>query len=156
MDQKNGSTPHQNPYFGTTFPNPLIIRKKNGSIKFVLDTTHRNSDTDKSSESWPLALLAKQLALTTKNYNSAIDFIYTYAHATFDDETKNLTAFSSGDKIFAFIGRVYGFIGFRHAFTQQFFFQRTDPTRICPGLIWRYLTHVKLKNRYAATYQTTT
>ena len=53
-----GSTPHEKPIYGTTFLNPFTIIKKNDSIKNVLDARHLNSNTDQSSESWPMEPLA--------------------------------------------------------------------------------------------------
>ena len=43
--------------------------------------------------------------------------MYAYEHATLDDETLELTGFSSGDKFVAFIRRVYGFKGLPNFFT---------------------------------------
>ena len=123
-----GSTPHEKPNYGTTFLNPLIIIKKNDSIKIVLDARHLNSNTDQSSESWPLEPLATQLARADKKYKSAIDLMYAYAHATLDEETIKLTGFSSGDRLFAFIRDFYGLKGLPIFFTQQMstFFKKND------------------------------
>ena len=64
-------------------------------MKNVLDTGHLNSNTDQSSESWPLDSLASQLAKANKKFKSAIDLMYAYSHATLVDETSKLTGFSS-------------------------------------------------------------
>ena len=64
-----GSTPHEKPNYGTIFLNPLIVIKKNDTIKNVLDARHLNSNTDQSSESWPLEPPATQLAQADKNKN---------------------------------------------------------------------------------------
>ena len=45
-----GSTPFEKPSYGTTFLNPLIIKKKNDSTRLVLDTRYLNTNTDQSSE----------------------------------------------------------------------------------------------------------
>ena len=37
-----GTAPHEKPAYRTIFLNPLIVSKKNDSIKFVLDCTHSN------------------------------------------------------------------------------------------------------------------
>ena len=98
-----GSSAQDKPVYGTTYFNPLIIIPKGDSIKFVLDARHLNSSTEQSDESWPIEPLAPQLARANKNYKSAIDFMYTYAHTPLDEDTNKLTSFSSGDKLFAFI-----------------------------------------------------
>ena len=84
-----------------------------------MDARHLNSNTDQSSESWPLEPLATQLARANKKYKSAIDLMYAYAHATLDEETIKLTGFSSGDRLFAFIRGFYGLKGLPIFFTQQ-------------------------------------
>ena len=48
-----GSTPNEKLTYGTIILNPLIIIRKNDSIKIVLDARLLNSNTDQSSESWP-------------------------------------------------------------------------------------------------------
>ena len=54
------------PNFDTTYFNPLIIIPKGDSIKCVLDARHLNSNTEQSDESWPIELLAPQLARAKK------------------------------------------------------------------------------------------
>ena len=51
--------------------------------------------------------------------------MYAYAHVPLDEETINLTSFSSGDKLFAFIRGFYGLKGLPNFFTNQMskFFQ---------------------------------
>ena len=117
--KQTGSMPHEKPNYGTAFLKPLIIIKKKNSIKIVLDARHLNSNTDQSTESWPLEPLARQLARANKNYKSAIDLMYAYARATLDDETIKLTGFSHGGKLLAFIREVYGLKGLQNFFTQQ-------------------------------------
>ena len=56
--------------------------KKIDSIKIVLVARHLNSNTDQSSESWPLEPSATQLAKTFHEYKYAIDPMYAYARAT--------------------------------------------------------------------------
>ena len=56
------STPHEQPCFGTTFLNPLIIMKNNDSFKTVLDARPLKSNTDQSPDARPLELLATQPA----------------------------------------------------------------------------------------------
>ena len=60
-----------------------------------------------------------------KKYKSAIDLIYAYAHVPLDEETINVTRFSSGDKLFAFIRGFCGLKGLPNFFTKQMskFFQ---------------------------------
>ena len=106
-----GSSPQDKPVYGTTYLNPLIIIPKGDSIKCVLDARHRNSNTEQSDESWPIEPLAPQLARANKEYKSAIDLMYAYAHTPLDEETIKLTSFSSGDKLFAFIRGFYGLKG---------------------------------------------
>ena len=85
----------------------------------MFDARHLNSNTDHSSESWPLEFLATQLAGTNKNKKSAIDLFYAYAHATLDHESIKVTGFSSGYQLFAFIRGFHGLIGLLNFFTQQ-------------------------------------
>ena len=47
----------------------MIVIKKNVSIENVLDAGHLKSNTDLPSESWPLEVLATQLARAIKNIN---------------------------------------------------------------------------------------
>ena len=54
------------PNYDTTYFNPLIIIPKGDSIKCVLDARHLNSNTEQSDESWPIELLAPQLARAKK------------------------------------------------------------------------------------------
>ena len=61
-----GSNPSENPIYGTTFLNPLIIIPKGDTIKLVLDSLNLNSNTDQSFESWPIEPLASQLARANK------------------------------------------------------------------------------------------
>ena len=84
-----------------------------------MDARHLNSNTDQSSESWPLEPLATELARSNKKFKAAIDLMYAYAHATLDDEIFELTGLSSGHKTFPFIGRFYGLKGLRNFFRQQ-------------------------------------
>ena len=120
-----GSTPEEKQNIGTTFLNPLIIIPKGDTIKIVLDARHLNSCTNQTFESWPIEPLAPQLARANKKYKSAIDLMYAYAHVPLDEETINLTSFSSGDKLFAFIRGFYGLKGLPNFFTKQMskFFQ---------------------------------
>ena len=62
--------------------NPVLILKTIDSIKIVLVARHLNSNTDQSSESWPLEPSATQLAMTINDYKYAIDPMYAYARAT--------------------------------------------------------------------------
>ena len=70
-------------------------------------------------ESWPIEPLVPQLARANKKYKSAIDLLYAYAHAPLDEDTIELTSFSSGDKLFAFIRGFYGLKGLPNFFTKQ-------------------------------------
>ena len=90
-------------------------------MKCVLDARHLNSKTEQSDESWPIETLAPQLARANKNYKFAIDLMYAYAHAHLDEGTIKLTSFSSGDKLFAFIGGFYGLKGLPNFFTKQMY-----------------------------------
>ena len=45
--------------------------------------------------------------------------MYAYVHTPLDEETNKLTGNSSGDKLYAFIRRVYGFKGLLNFFTKQ-------------------------------------
>ena len=101
-----GSSPQDKPVYGTTYLNPLIIKPKGDSIKCVLDARHLNSNTEHSDESWPIEPLAPQLARANKKYKCAIDLMYAYAHSPFNEETINLTSFSSGDKLFLLLYEV--------------------------------------------------
>ena len=110
----------KNKNIGTTFLNPLIIIPKGDTNEIVLDARHLNSCTNQTFESWPIEPLAPQLARANKKYKSAIDLMYAYAHVPLDEETVNLTSFSSGDILFAFIS---GFYGLKR--TSKFFY-KTD------------------------------
>ena len=103
-----GSTPHDIPKFGTTSLNPLIIIKRNDFFKNVLNARHFKSNFDQSSESWPLELLATQLAKEKKKYKSALALLYANEHATLNDAAIKQAGFSSGDKLLAFIRRFIG------------------------------------------------
>ena len=93
--------------------------KKNDSFKIVLHARHLNSHTNRSSKSWPLELVGKQLARANEKHKSAIDLLYAYAHATLDDETIKSTRFLSGVKLFAFNRGFYGLKVLPFFFTQQ-------------------------------------
>ena len=114
-----GSSPQDKPVYGTTYLNSLIIIPKGGFIKCVLDARHFKSNTEQSDESWRIEPLAPQLARANKKYKCAIDLIYAYAHTPLDEETIQLTSFSSGDKLFAFIRGFYGLKGLPKFFTKQ-------------------------------------
>ena len=85
----------------------------------MLDARHPNTNPDQSLDSSALEPLATQVARANKKYKPAIDLMYAYAHDTLDDETIKLTGFSSGDNLFAFIGRFYGLKGLPNFFIQQ-------------------------------------
>ena len=112
-----GSSPQDKPVYGTTYLNPFITIPKGDTIKCVLDARHLNSNTEQSDESWPIEPLAPQLAQANKKYKSAIDLMYAYEHTPLDEDTIKLTSFSSGDKLFAFIGNFYGLKGRTNFFT---------------------------------------
>ena len=114
-----GSSPHDKHVYGTTYLNPLIIIPKGDSINCVLDARHLNSNTEQSDESWPIELLAPELARANKKYKSAIDPMYAYAHTPLDEEAIKLTKLSSGDKLFAFIRSFYGLKGLPNFVTKQ-------------------------------------
>ena len=114
-----GSFPQDKLVYGTIYLNPLIIIPKRDSIKCVLDARHLNSNTEHSDESWPIEPLAPQLARANKKYKSAIYLMYAYAHTPLVKETIELTSFSSGDKLFAFIQGFYGLKGLPNFFTKQ-------------------------------------
>ena len=67
-----GSTSDEKHTIGTTFFNPLIIIPKGDAIKVVLDARHLNSNTNQELESWPIELLAPQLARANKNINQLL------------------------------------------------------------------------------------
>ena len=103
MKEQIGSTLHEKPNYGTTSLKPWINIRKNCFIQFVFNARYLNSNTGQSSESRSLKSLATQLARANKKCKFAIDLVYSYAHATIDDEFIKLTVFSSGDRLFAFI-----------------------------------------------------
>ena len=112
MIQQIVSTLHEKPKYGSNFLNQVNIYKKKDSFNL-------NSNTDQSSEIWPLEPLPTQPARANKNFISAIVFMYAIGHAILDDENVKLTRLSSGDKLSAFIGGVYGPKGLPNFFTQQ-------------------------------------
>ena len=114
-----GSSPQDQPVYGTTYLYPLIIIPKGDSIECVLDARHLDSNTEQSDESWPIEPLAPQLARANKNYKCPIDLMYAYVHTPLDEETIKLTSFSSGDKFFAFIRGFYGLKVLPNFFTKQ-------------------------------------
>ena len=103
-----------------------------------MDARHLNSSTEQSDKSWPIEPLASQLARAKKKYKCAIDLTYAYAHTPLDEETINLTSFSTGDKLFAFIRGFYGLKGLPNFFTKQIstFFRTLieQRTRFCSFL----------------------
>ena len=66
------------------------------------------SNTNQSSNSWPLKTLATQLAIDNEQHKSVIDFTYEYGHATSDDETITLTGSSSVDHYLVSFGSFHG------------------------------------------------
>ena len=103
-----GSMLHENPNFGSTFLNPLVIFKNKDSKDFSLDAGHLNINTDQSSESKPLEPLATQLARANKQIKAAMDLIFAFAHATLDEETIKVIGFPAGDKLFSFTRGFHG------------------------------------------------
>ena len=67
----------------------------------MFNAGHLISNTDQSSESWPLAHLATELARASKKYKSAIDLMYAYGHATLFHEAIKVIGFFSGGNLFA-------------------------------------------------------
>ena len=64
-----GFSPQDNPVYGTTYLNPLIIISKGDyKPKCVLDARHLNSNTEQSHESLPFEHLAPQLARANKDH----------------------------------------------------------------------------------------
>ena len=61
--------PHDKTVCGTAYFNSFHLIPKGDSIKCVLDARHINSNTEQSSESWPIESLAPQLARARKNAN---------------------------------------------------------------------------------------
>ena len=117
--------------------NPLIIIPKGDAIKIVLDARHLNSNTNQELETWPMELLAPQLARANKKYKSTIDLMYAYAHAPLDEETIKLTGFSSGDKLYAFIRGFYWLKGLPNFFSNKTnvnFFQTTYRQTFCVSI----------------------
>ena len=114
-----GSSPQNKPVYGTTCFNLLIMIRKGGCIKNVLDPRHLNSNTEQSDESWPTEPLAPKLRRANKKYKCAIYLMYAYAHTPLVEEPIKLTSFSSGDKFFAFIRGFYGIKGHPIFFTKQ-------------------------------------
>ena len=78
------------------------MNEKSDCNKVVLHARHCISNTDHPSKSFSLESLATQPARANKNFTP------TYAHASLDDETIDLTGFSSGDNFFAFNIKFYG------------------------------------------------
>ena len=85
----------------------MIIIKKNVSITDLLDAGHLNWNTDQSSESWPLELLATKLA-RAKKHKFSLYLLYAHAHATLKDETLKLPGFSSDDKLLLSLKDILG------------------------------------------------
>ena len=70
------------------------------TVKFVLDASHFNTNTDQSFEFWHIGPLVTQLARANKKVIPEIDLMHAYAHAVLlDEETITLTSFLSGDKL---------------------------------------------------------
>ena len=63
-----GSSPQDKPVYSTTYLNPLIMIPKGDTIKRVIDARHLNSNPEQSDESWPIELLAAQIARANKKY----------------------------------------------------------------------------------------
>ena len=130
--------------------------KKDGSNKILFGARHFNSNTDKSSETWPLQLLAKQPA-RSKNYKSATDPLNAYAHATVVDEPIELPVFSSGHKLLAFIRGFYGLNGLPNFFTQKMSLSSLDLIPHGSALVFidEISTFVNLQTIYVANNHTT-
>ena len=152
-----GATPDEKHTIGTSFLNPLIIIPKGDAIKVVLDSWHLNSNTNQDFESWPIELLAPQIARANKKYKSTIDLIYAYAHTPRDEETIKLTGFSTGDKLYVFIRGPYGLKGLPS------FFYKTNANLLsiiyrqllCVSIYWRHIIISRWKTRTVWTYQGT-
>ena len=114
-----GSSSYDKPVNGTTYLNPLIRIPKDDSIKCVLNARYLNSNTVQSHELCPIEPLAAQIPRGNKKYKCAIDFMYAYAYTPLDEETKKLTSFSSGDKLFDFIRGFHCLEGLSKFFTKQ-------------------------------------
>ena len=84
-----------------------------------MNARHLSSNTDQSTGFWPLDLLTKRLVLANKKEKFLIDLVYAYGHATTDDGIIKLTAFSSGDILFAFIGKSHCVKDSPKVFTEQ-------------------------------------
>ena len=80
---------------------------------------------------WQHSLLGR-----TKICLSAIDLVYTYARATLDDETIELTGLSSGDKLFAFKRGFFGPEGFSNLLAQNMFLFFKDMIRQGSALVY--------------------
>ena len=153
------TSPQDKPVYGTIYLNPLIIKTKGDSIKCVLDARHLNSNTEKSDESWPIETLAPQLARANKK--CAVDLRFANAHTLLDEETIELTSFSSGDELFIFIKGFYVVKGLPNFLTKQlsnfsktllnkvllfftlmiiYFYQ--TPKNICFNLLFNYISFV--------------
>ena len=97
----------------------------------MLDARHLNSNTNQSSESRPLEILATQPVGVSRKYKSAIDLLYAYPYATLHDETIKLTGLSTVDTLFAFVRGFYGLKVLRKFFIQQMSLLLKD--LICQG-----------------------
>ena len=62
-----GFSPSDESIHGTIFNNPLLIIPQGDPIKVDLAASHSNSNTDQSSEYWPIEPLAPQLAIANQN-----------------------------------------------------------------------------------------
>ena len=94
-----------------------------------------NSNTDQSSESWPLVLLATQLAKETENFKSAIYLMSAYAHAILKRDTNKPTELSSYDKLFTFIRGLLGLEVLPDFYLKNvYLLQAIDPLRYLVGL----------------------
>ena len=119
INKQIGSSSEDKPHYCTTYLNPLNIIPKVDSINCVLDARHLNSNTEQSDESCPIEPFAPELARASEKYKCPIDLMYAYAHTPLDEKTINITNFSSGDKLFAFIRGFYGLKGLPNFFTTQ-------------------------------------
>lgn len=108
----------------------ILIKKKNGSYRFVVDFRKINDITTK--DAYPLPLIDQSVeSLGFSNYFVTLDFANGYWGIPLKEEDKQKTAFTVNDQLFEFNVMPFGLTNAPATF------QRTIDT-ILSGLTWRY------------------
>ena len=93
---------------GNTFINPVIILKKGGTLKIVLDARYLNSMIDETKCSWPIEPDNEILTKIDGEYFSIADMNSAYNQMPLDRNSRRLTTFVIGNQQYEFKRLFYG------------------------------------------------